>query len=329
MPANPGHPHRSAPVAPVALAVALAAAIAFATLPDPARAADCGGARRCACGDRVTESVTLDSDLGVCTGVGLEIASGVVLDCAGHTITGSDAPGAWYGIHLDRATGAEVRGCRVTAFRRAIRVRGGSGNAVIGNEVFGNRYGIELAGASTHNRIEANLVRDNRDEGIHVGSFSDDNEIVANEVRYSKRENLYLLRAHRCTIQDNLLHHSRKAAIYVKHSSDNRFSGNQVRDRPVQVRGDSTGNRFEANYLKGDGYLFEAYEDAGGWTFPHDNQSDGDKIRKTDFCFRFRGAQDNHATALRTDGRCAPIVETALGGIEATGNTVELELPPP
>ena len=93
-----------------------------------------------------------------------------MLDCAGYTLTGSNQPGAWYGIHLDAASGAEVRNCRVTLFRRGIRLRGGGGNALVGNEVFGNRYGIDLAEATSGNRIEGNAVHDNRDEGIHVGT---------------------------------------------------------------------------------------------------------------------------------------------------------------
>lgn len=289
-----------------------------------AQAGTCGGAVRCACGDTVVASTTLDEDLGPCLGIGLEVASGQALDCAGHTITGSDQPGAWFGIHLDHATGAEVRNCRVTAFRRAIRLRGGGGNTVAGNEVFGNRYGIELALGATANRIEQNLVRDNRDEGIHIGPGSDANEILDNEIRYSKRENLYLLDTDRNLVARNVVHHSRNGAIYVKHSDDNRFVDNHVRDRPLQVRGDSSGNVFEGNLLKGDGYLFQAYEEATGWTYPHGNTMKDDRIRKTDFCFRFFGAYDNHATGLRTDGRCAPMTIQALGGVDATDNTVEL-----
>jgi parallel beta-helix repeat protein len=303
----------------------IAAIIAGMTASVASEAANCGGTVACACGDTVTRSTTLDRDLGVCTGIGLRVLKNVVLDCAGHTITGSDRPGAWYGIHLDRATGAEVRNCRVTKFRRGIRLRAGSANVLAGNELFGNRYGIDVAGASRNNRLLDNWVHDNRDEGVHLGTGADGNEIAGNEISYSKRENLYLLSSDGNTIRENVLHHSGHAALYLKHGTGNRVVGNEVRDRPIQVRGDSVANVFETNELKGDGYIFEAYRDAGGtWTHPHSNEVYGGRVRKTDWCFRFLGAYDNHATGVVSDGRCTPMVNEARGGVEATGNTVEV-----
>ena len=290
----------------------------------PAVAADCGGPVRCQCGDRVVQSTTLAEDLGVCAGVGLELVSGVVLDCAGHTITGSDAPGAWYGIHLDETEKATVRNCRVTKFRRGIRLRGGSKNVITGNESFENRYGIDIAVASNANRLRYNLVRDNRDEGIHIGTDSDLNQILDNELHDNKRENLYLLHSDRNRVLRNVLHHSDAAAIYVKHSSGNVFRDNEVRDRPILLRGDSRRNVFRNNDLKGDGYILEAYEEPEGWSAPRSNRFFSDLIRKTDWCFRFLGASDNHAKGLETDGRCAPITTETVGGLEATGNTVEM-----
>src|SRR5262249_2899125 len=140
----------------------------------PAAAAKvCGGSVACACGDTVKGVATLPADLGVCTGLGLAVASGAVLDCAGHTITGSHLPGAWDGIKVDSATGATVRSCKVTHFRRGIRIRGGGKNLVTGNESSFNKYGIDVATATTGNRIEQNAIHDNRDEGIHVGSGAD------------------------------------------------------------------------------------------------------------------------------------------------------------
>ena len=71
---------------------------------------------------------------------------------------------------------------------------------------------------------------------------------------------------------------------------------NGFEDTAVQLRGDSKRNVFESNYLKGNGYLFEAYEEPEGWTFPSENEMHDDCIRKTDFCYRFFGAFDNTST---------------------------------
>jgi parallel beta-helix repeat protein len=308
----------------VAVAIAVMAGLAAVAASGPAFAALCGGTMPCGCGDRVVESITLDVDLGVCTGSGLTIAARVVLDCAGHTITGNDTSNAKFGIHVDGVSGAEVRNCRVTGFRRGLRINGGSGNVLVGNESFLNKYGIDLAGGTARNELSGNLVRDNRDEGVHVGGSSG-NRIVGNELRYNKRENLYLLGSNDNYVADNVSHHSKQSAIYVKHSKRNVFVRNEVRDTALQLRGDSTNNVFVDTYLKGNGYVFQAYLDANGWTYPHDNVMLRDCIRKTDFCYRFTGAYNNDAFAGRTDGRCDPPVTLAAdGGQDAVGNDVAL-----
>lgn len=313
--------HRSLACVAAALAVLLATA-------RPSLAAACGGAIPCRCGDTVVASTTLDADLGVCDTTGLRIRSAVVLDCAGHTISGSDQSNAKFGIELDGAVGAVVRNCKVTKFRRGIRIVGGSDNVLRGNESIANKYGIDLAGGSVRNLLKDNLVADNRDEGIHVGG-AHRNRIVRNEIRASKRENLYLLRSNGNRIKRNLIKRGKASAVYVKHSSRNRFVRNRIEDTALQLRGASLRNRFDGNYLKGNGYLLEGYEEPDGWTFPSGNVMTGDCIRKTDFCYRFFGATDNVVTAARVDDRClppdrSPVALGPSGGQDATGNVVEL-----
>jgi len=294
-----------------------------------AEAAPCGGAVLCACGDTVVESTTLTADLGVCDTTGLRIRSGIELDCAGHTLTGSDLANAEFGIEIDGAVGAVVRNCKVTRFRRGIRIYGGSDNVLRDNESYENKYGIDLAGGTQRNVVRRNLVRVNRDEGIHLGA-SHRNKLVKNTFSDNKRENVYLLRSNGNLVKGNRVDPSNASSIFVKHSSRNRFVRNWVEDAALQVRGDSKRNSFEGNYLEGNGYLFEAYEEPEGWTFPSENVMTGDCIRKTDVCYRFFGAFDNVATASRVDAsRCAPPANSPIttgprGGREATGNVVEL-----
>ena len=330
-------------VAPAAMLIAVA--LVVSVLARPASAKQCGGAIACECGDAVVASTTLANDLGPCTGTGLRvIGSGIVVDCARHLITGNDTSNAKFGIELDQVIGTEVRNCRVTGFRRGLRINGGSQNVLSRNRSFANKYGIDLAGGTVGNRVERNLVRDNRDEGIHVGG-SHDNVIFRNEIRYNKRENLYLLRSHGNKVQRNYLHHGQQgAALYVKHSSDNRFIRNDVRDAALGVVGDSHGNVFNGNYLKNSGYNFTAYctrEDgttcpegeeqpigeAWTWTHPHGNTMADDCIRKTHECYRFSGAYENSASGARLDGThpCEDLViAEEMGGQEATDNVVEV-----
>jgi parallel beta-helix repeat protein len=291
----------------------------------PARAADCGGSVACGCGDTVVRATTLTADLGVCPGVGLKVRSGVVLDCAGHTLTGSDLSGATYGIHLDTATKAEVRNCRVTKFRRAIRVDGGRGNRVIGNEVFGNRYGIELAGGARGTLVEDNLMVDHRDEALHVGTNAHRTKILGNTIVDSKKESIYLLRANGCQVVGNNISRTDNAAIFIKHSRNAYVADNTIVSGRIHLRGDSVNNVLENNHLRGTGYLLQGFEEPPGtWTFPRRNRVRGGIVENTSStCLRFAGAYDNRVEALHVDDECE-VSMWAVGGQEPTGNVVEL-----
>jgi parallel beta-helix repeat protein len=294
-----------------------------------ASAAECGGTNPCKCGDTVTRSTTLSSDLGVCMGTGLRVVTGVGLDCAGHTITGSTLSPAKYGVLVDGATGAAVKNCRVTGFRKGIRLFGGHGNTISGNVSFTNHdYGIELAGGSTGNLIALNNVYNNRDEGIHVGEAADDNEIRQNTVTRNKHENIYLLSSDGNQVVGNMVTTNDSAGIFIKHSHDTYVADNTVLYGPIYVRGDSVGNTFVNNALRGNGYFFEAYQDAGGvWTSPHDNQVSGGKVENTKTCLRFGGAYDNTVDGLMLDNECQ-VTMWPEGGQASSGNVVNtLPLP--
>jgi parallel beta-helix repeat protein len=322
---------------------ALVAGVGTLALAVSASASLCGGSVPCTCGDTVVADAKLAYDIGTCSTTGLTVVSGIVLDCAGHSITGDDSSNAKFGVHVDGAVGATVQRCRVAGFRRGLRINGGSANSLINNQTFvsetvgdetvyyANKYGIDLAGDTFGNLLKRNSVQHNRDEGVHVGG-SNDNRFIGNEVARNKREGLYLLNSHHNLFFHNVAHRNEAAGIFVKHSSNNVFKRNIVRDGALHVRGDSTGNRFRENYLKNNGYVFEAYEEPTGWTYPHDNHMRGDCIRRTQVCFRFRGAYDNVASATRPGIDCLPpdgeaVTEEPMGGLTPSGNEIELAAP--
>jgi parallel beta-helix repeat protein len=310
----------------VLLAVGILAGLGWISI---AAAGTCGGSVPCKCGDTVQSSITLSADLGVCTGIGLRVRSGVVLDCDGHTLTGSNLSNAKYGVLLATATNAEVRNCRITGFRRAIRLDGGQGNRITDNEAFGNRYGIELANATVDNLIAGNFVHDNRDEGIHVGAGSHDNEIRENILTKNKREAIYLLRSNGSRVVMNTISRTDNAGIFLKHSSNTYVADNSVVNGRVHLRGNSVANLFENNHLRGNGYFFEGFEEpVGVWTFPHDNRVIGGIVENTSTtCLRFAGAYDNRIDGLYVDDECQ-VTMWAVGGQEPTGNVINtLPLP--
>jgi hypothetical protein len=286
----------------------------------------CGGEIACACGDRVAGDAVLEEDLLGCRGNGLRLREDATLDCQGHAVTGS---GSGWGITLNRTRGAEVRNCLVAEFATGIRLRGGSGNLVEANEVIGNtRYGIELAQRTVANRIYQNLVDDSGDEGVHVGSGADWNILMHNDIRDSGSENVYLLDAQHVFLIANNISSGGSAAIYMKHVVNSALILNSIEDRIVHVRGASHGNAFVVNFLKGAGYVFDAYNEssgrarvASGWSAPTGNRVIGGRVTGAKTCVRFSGASSNSVEGLVAEG-CTSSRSTTKGGLAASGNSL-------
>jgi len=281
--------------------------------------------------------------VGVCaSSPGLTVVSGV-LDCAGHSVTGSGNPGAWYGILLDGAVGAEVRNCLVSGFKRGIRIDGGRDNRIIGNQSFGNwGYNIEVAGASRGNLIQNNgvgkpsgVVRP--DEGIHNGAGSHNTVIQGNTVVDSRNENIYILRSDGARVVSNVASDTDSASIFLKNSHGSYVGQNTVIQGSITVRGDSSGNVLEGNTISsGRGYLFEAHQDEaddpspGLWGFPRRNTIIGGKVSAPILipgtnirpCLRFEGAYKNRVDGLALDPACTAPSQMPDGGQESVGNVI-------
>jgi parallel beta-helix repeat protein len=327
-----------------ALVVAAAALVASAV---PAAAGNCGdGVAPCACGDTVTANTTLTADIGPCrTSPGLTVASGVVLHCNGRSVTGTGChTAAWYGILLEDAVGAEVRNCRVSHFKRGIRIDGGRDNRIVGNEAVNNwGYNIEIAGGSTGNLIQGNRVANDAgaclrsDEGIHNGSNAHRTQIVDNVVTNSRNENIYVLNSTGVQILRNQSTETDSGSIFLKNVRGAHVADNAVVKGSITVRGESYANTFQNNSITGGrGYLFEAHRDESGdpspgyWRFPRRNRVIGGKVQEpitipnTEIkpCLRFEGAYKNQVDGLALDPACTPPFGTTEGGQESVGNTV-------
>jgi parallel beta-helix repeat protein len=230
---------------------------------------------------------------------------------------------------LAAVTGAQVRNCHVTTFRRGLRVIGGGSHTLVGNELSKNKYGIDLAGQTAANRIEGNVIRDSRDEGIHAGTGASDNLIVGNQIVNSKAENVYILEASGTRVIGNVIVNAGNASVFIKHSTDSYVASNLVWDTGIELRGDSWGNILEHNQLRGgDGFLFEAYQE-DVWKYPHDNQVRGGTVFNAKPCVRMFGAYDNHVQGVTIDDDCGAIQEAPAGGLPPSGNTFDLTVTEP
>jgi len=146
------------------------------------------------CGDVITQNTVLDSDLVNCPGNGLELADGVTLNMAGHTV---DGQGVGYGVAVllepfSQGSGVQVRDGTVREFSDGIRLEGATGvferllladnqsagvrcleggfprsSAFTELEVRGNAVGINVDSCLVG--MSASSVHDNSQDGLFVG----------------------------------------------------------------------------------------------------------------------------------------------------------------
>lgn len=305
--------------------------LSVALTPSQLPAKDCGGDVECECGDIVQGHAVLRANLGVCKETGLFVANGSLLDCDHHTITGR---GQEAGVLFDNANGAEVHNCSITNFQIGVRVKGGQGNAIVGNEILDSeKYGIDLAVAAAGVRIESNTIRDSGDEGIHVGTGASDNVILGNQFVHSTEENVYLLEASGTRVIGNVMVDAGGAGIFIKHSTNSYVADNIVFDNPIQARGGSRDNVLEDNALRGfgSGYVFEALWENDTLTYPHSNQVTAGTVFNAEKCVELKGAYDNLVQGL-TVGDCllAAVNEVPFGGLEPPfRNVIDLAITDP
>jgi hypothetical protein len=282
------------------------------------RAVDCGGARPCACGDRVVEDYRLATDLGPCGGDGLRIATKVIFEGEGHAIVGS---GTKHSVGLQiglGGSGSFVQNVTVRGFERGIRLNGASRVELTKIVAHGNGdvrtrvgYGIDVAGGASNNRIARAKVFGNADEGVHIGSHARGNRIVESEVYENGRENIYVLDGIENVIEACTLRGAGNAAIYIKHSKATVVSRSRVFDRPIVIRGAASGTRLIETTMAGASVVIQPYADEKlGRTRPTRTSVRGGEISGALVCVRVDGADDTvleHVhlscpTALELDG---------------------------
>jgi parallel beta-helix repeat protein len=92
-------------------------------------------------------------------------ANNIVLDCDGHTITGT---GPGFGISASGRTNVTIKNCRVTKFGRGIALTNTNNSLLLNNTVFNNTpLGISL-NLSSRNNITGNTAFNNSGDGIQM-----------------------------------------------------------------------------------------------------------------------------------------------------------------
>jgi parallel beta-helix repeat protein len=125
----------------------------------------------------ITSSTKLSQDIGPCSGAGLVIgANGIVLNCAGHTISGI---GVGIGIDFSGSNGDTVKNCRVTGFTVGFALDGSSSDILTGNTANNNVFGFIIHGSSS-SVFGRNIAKNNIGDGFHFEFASNSNKITGN-----------------------------------------------------------------------------------------------------------------------------------------------------
>ena len=169
-----------------ALSATLLALGVLASTSGPAQAA------HVQCGDVITTSVTLDSDVGPCPGDGLVVrGSNITIDLGGHRVFAANGSGDNAGIRLANVTGVTVVNGTVEGFDAGIAIMGGSGNTVRdvtarNNINDGQGPPCDLGDGiavldSDNNRLESNdVIHNGPFGGISLIGDSDGNQMRGN-----------------------------------------------------------------------------------------------------------------------------------------------------
>jgi len=281
------------------------------------------------CGWTAQGEVVLDRDLVDCPRHGIRMAPFSVLDCAVHEIRGRGDGSGGYGVRMDQVEQAEVRNCRISGFARGVRIRGGRDNRVLENEIEGNGYVIEVAGAVPNGVTEGHHLARNRilhsqRDGIHLGGGTAHTSVVDNQIVGSGEEGIAIERCEGCSVTGNTIEGSTSAAIDLKDSSGGHYESNVVRGSLVKVRGGSARNVFEENELVDSGYVFAVTKvDGAVHGIPSRNQVLGGSVRDSKVCFRFDGASANTVEDVLVSG-CRVQEKRTVGTAVPSENVVSV-----
>jgi len=131
------------------------------------------------CGDTITSDTILTNDLLNCPGNGITMgASGITLDCDGHTISGSGS-GNYRGIYLSSRNNNVIENCNIENFYNGIYLSSSDSNTLTGNTAnSNNNYGIFIY-YSSNNTLTGNTA-DLNNYGIYLSSSANTNTLTNN-----------------------------------------------------------------------------------------------------------------------------------------------------
>jgi nitrous oxidase accessory protein NosD len=187
------------------------------------------------CGDTITASTTLDSDLVNCPGNGIVIgADGITLDLNGHTIDGDEPEECNevcdFGVANFEHADVTIKGGSVREFALALIVGGAPNNRLVHLSLTRSTFSGALIFESPGARFERNTVVANglNTDQAGVGVFSSpDSRIARNEISDNGDIGVFGLEADDIVFERNVLSGHPEAAFLIE-GSRNVFTRNRL-----------------------------------------------------------------------------------------------------
>ncbi len=206
-----------------------------------------GFATHVSCGDVLTTNTILDSDLLNCPKNGVIIgANNLILDCAGHKITGRGT-GVGVGqppVPLGRNF-VTIKNCIIKNFSIGID-RSGTNNTILNNIVADNtREGIIV---SNNVRIEHNDVVANRFNGIRINGLTNNIIVSSNIIEGPSDRGVFFTSADNVSFFNNNIRNTTKA-IFLERSNKNTITRNYIISNAVGIETGSGGPVSTSNYI--------------------------------------------------------------------------------
>ncbi|MHA1238269.1 MAG: right-handed parallel beta-helix repeat-containing protein [Candidatus Odinarchaeia archaeon] len=147
-------------------------------------------------------------------------------------------------------TGFTITGA-TSAPNSGVYLNGASDCSITGNNITGNANGVSLSSA-TNNVISENIITGNEQDGVHIGSSSNDNT-VSNNTMYDNTYGVFVVGASNNVISENNITDNNADGVYLLSSSiNNTISNNTITNnawRGLQIYS-SHNNTISGNTLE-------------------------------------------------------------------------------
>lgn len=188
---------------------------------------ECGGAKQCECGDILIESQTMWYDIGAttaCSNNGIYILPDIMLDCAGHSISGSRVQFT-HGISL--APNVIVKNCNINNFFDGL-----------------------LVVDADNSLIQDNVVSNNANVGM-LTRFSDDMDVIANTFE-NNAGGLYILYNFRNLFDNNIISNNTHQGFLSDVIGQSQFTNNEITnngDNGIQFRSSANNDVWNNTFV--------------------------------------------------------------------------------